>query len=103
MAFFSKKYNERANRIERYILKNKFFFITAFVLTIILACSALKNNNEQIPVDSETAVQEQEEETTSKELPKWRFYYTDAWILGIGGTICTINIIRERRKAKENL
>lgn len=111
MAFFSKKYNERAIRMERYIMKNKLFFITAFIMIIIIASTELNKSNTAVKetISSETIVQEisgeevPSDSKSSEENLHWRFYYSDLWVFVIGGTICTVNIIRERRKAKEKL
>lgn len=100
MKLFSKKYNERAQRIERYILKNKLFLIIAAVLVVFLIGSSTKNNTNKIPEETVTAAEDIAEEN---EPVHWRFYSIDLWILLVGGGFCSVMIIKERRKAKEKL
>ncbi len=114
MKVFSKKkkYNERALSIERYILKNKFFLIVVLFLIVFIIFSEINTNIEsskQTTTTTEITETEEKNEDVdtginiSEELPHWKFYSIDLWVLIIGGTVCTVNIIRERKKAKEKL
>lgn len=102
MKFFSKKYNERAQRIERYILKNKLFLIIATVLVVFLIGNSLKPDTQKLPEETVTETEEVNTESADEPL-HWRFYSIDLWILFIGGGFCSLMIVKERRKAKEKL
>ena len=102
MKLFSKKYNERAQRIERYILKNKLFLIIATVLVIFLIGNSLKPDTQKLPEKTVTETEEVNAESEDEPL-HWRFYSIDLWILLVGGGFCSMMIVKERRKAKEKL
>lgn len=105
-----KKYNERALSIERYILKNKLFFIIVLSLIVFIIYSEIKINIEsskQTTIEITETEEKNEDVDTginiSEKLPHWKFYSIDLWVLIIGVTVCTVNIIREHKKAKEKL
>ncbi len=97
------KHKERVQKVKNFTEKNKVFVIMA-VVTVIFLCSNFffsKENNDITPETVQSEAMENTEETASK--PQWQFYWTDLWVLlGVGG-VCTIMIIRERKKAKEEL
>lgn len=107
---------ERAINIERYILKNKFFFITCIVIVVFLIVTAFRqdivSDTQEVTITEISDTVEENEKTENKSFvdewydesrkpSKWKFYPIDVWILGIGGGFCTVMIIRERKKAKE--
>lgn len=94
------KHSERVQRVKNFTEKNKVFVIMA-VFVVIFLCSNFffrkENTAEKTPETSQTEVDE------NAEKPQWQFYSSDLWILLCGGGFCTIMIIRERKKAKEEL
>ncbi len=97
------KHKERVQKVKNFTEKNKVFVIMA-VVAVIFLCSNFffsKENNDITPETIQSEAMENTEETAAK--PQWQFYCTDLWVLlGVGG-LCTIMIIRERKKAKEEL
>lgn len=97
------KHKERVQKVKNFTEKNKVFVVMT-VIAVIFLCSNFFFSKENDMKTSETVqseVTENIEETTDK--PQWQFYWTDLWVLiGVGG-FCTVMIIRERKKAKEEL
>ncbi|HCR73091.1 MAG TPA: hypothetical protein DIW26_01400 [Ruminococcus sp.] len=92
------KHKERVQKIKGFTEKNK-FFIVMMVIAIIFLCSDFffsKENNDETAEISQT-------ETDETENCTWRFYPVDAFILFIGGGFCTVMILKEKRKLKEEL
>ena len=60
---------------------------------------------ETVTPETSTSQSEQiiEEVTEPEEPLQWRFYWIDLWILVVGGGFCSVMIIREKRKAREQL
>ncbi len=101
MKFFE-NHKQRVQKVRNFTEKNKIFMITA-VIALIFLCSnfffSKENNTEKVP---ETSQNETTENLEESEL-QWKFYWSDLWILsGVGG-FCTVMIIRERKKLKEEL
>lgn len=98
------KHSERVERVKNFTEKNKVFVIMA-VVAVIFLCSnfffSKEDTAEKMPKTSQSEVDENAEKTAEK--PQWQFYSADLWILLCGGGFCTIMIIRERKKAKEEL
>lgn len=98
------KHKERVQRVKNFTEKNKVFVIMA-VVAVIFLCSnfffSKEDTVEKMPETSQSEIDENAEKIAEK--PQWQFYWTDLWILlGVGG-FCTIMIIRERKKSKEEL
>ena len=93
-------HKKRAERMRQFMSANKLFALIAMVMIILIVSGVIHSNqpDEQQPSETETQT-----EKTETELPAWRFYPVDLGILLIGGGICTVMIIRERRKAKEEM
>lgn len=97
------KHNERVQKIKNFTEKNKIFVIMAVIAVIFLFSGFFfsKENNVKTLEIIQTETSENTEETA--ENPQWQFYWSDLWILlGVGG-FCTVMIIRERKKLKEEL
>lgn len=97
------KHKERVQKVKNFTEKNKVFMIMAVMVVIFLFSGFFfsKENDVKTPETVQSEVAENAEETAEK--PQWQFYWTDLWILlGVGG-FCTIMIIRERKKFKEEL
>lgn len=116
-------HKQRVEKARAYTNKNKLFiFIVIIILCFIIGSfihtrvanykeyKELQNspdssittsaNTEKIESESTVATNSNEE---FNEKPHWQFYWTDAWILLVGGGFCVIMIIRERAKAREKL
>ncbi|MCM1508090.1 MAG: hypothetical protein NC177_13305 [Ruminococcus flavefaciens] len=94
------KHNERVQKIKSFTEKNKIFVIMATIAVIFLFSGFFFSKENDVKT-SETIQTENAEETV--ENPQWQFYWSDLWVLlGVGG-FCTVMIIRERKKLKEEL
>ena len=97
------KHKERVQKIRNFTGKNKIFVITT-VVAIVFLFSGFFFSKENSTDTSETVQVETSENTEkSDEKTEWQFYWSDLWILLSVGGFCTIMIIRERRKSKEEL
>ncbi len=107
-------HKERVAMVKEYAENNKLYTLIAVILCIYIGASLIsgkihKRNNAEQPSSSQSEqVSEDEEADTNvnsenkkKELPKWRFYSIDLWILLGGGGFCMIKIMQEKRRAKE--
>ena len=126
-----RKYNERSQKIERFMMKNKLFCLAIAVTIIIALAGKISDISENVKMmkQSEVSVSEEQdgekvatgvnleneadekvatsgnlEETDNKDNGiHWRFYWIDLVVLVVGGGFCGIQIIRERAKTKEKL
>lgn len=91
-------HRQRVDAIRSFLSDNKLFLAMAAMVVLLLLSGNFffKGKEESSATDEATQVQEDEELS-------WRFYPIDAVILLIGGGFCTIMIIRERHRAKEEL
>ena len=119
MKLFPKyNYNERSQKIERFMLKNKIFCLAVVVAVGIMIAGKISQIKENVALmnQSDVSVSEEQsedekvdtsvnlEETDNKDDGKlWRFYWIDLVVLVVGGGFCTIKIIQEKRKTKEKL
>ena len=117
MKLFPKyNYNERSQKIERFILKNKIFCLAVVVAVGIMIVGGIKEkaalmNQSDVSVSEEQKSEDEKvdtsvnlEETDNKDDGKhWRFYWIDLVVLVVGGGFCTFKIIEEKRKTKEKL
>lgn len=97
------KHKERVQKIRNFTEKNKVFVIMAVIATIFLFSGFFfsKENDVKTAETVQSEVAENTEEADEK--PQWQFYWSDLYVLlGVGG-FCTIMIIRERKKSKEEL
>ena len=97
------KHNERVQKIKNFTEKNKIFVIMAVIAVSFLFSGFFfsKENNVKTLEIIQTETSENTEETA--ENPQWQFYWSDLWILLSVGGFCTVMIIRERKKLKEEL
>ena len=94
-----KNYKERLAAVRAFTANNKLFSLIAIALVLFLLGNAVAHrigDDKSKPIVSETEVSETEPE-------HWRFYPIDLAVLVVGGGFCTIQIIRERKKAREKL
>lgn len=100
-------HKERVEKVQEFFKQNKLFAILAAVLIVFMLFPSLFSqekdsgapaSNTQSDI-SEEAEQQQPLDNTSK----WQFYWIDFYILIGAGGFCSIMIIRQRRKAREEL
>ena len=101
------KYAERVEKAKNFVNNNKLFTIIAVfaVCYLFVNCLFSKVNSDSF-ADTEMV---QSESSETQEIPDeettmhWQFYWSDLVILAIAGGFCTIMIIRERKKERDNL
>lgn len=93
-------HKERVEQVKGFVGKNKVFTVMAVIVVVWLLGNFLFSK-----ADTNRNFSEEPQQTQSEtvEKPEWQFYPIDFWILLIGGGFCTVMIVRERRKAKEEL
>lgn len=91
---FRKSQKERAGAVRDFLSSNKLFLAIALLAALWTGGGLLNGKQPESP--PETA-------QTGEAVPEWRFYPSDLVILAVGGGFCSVMIIRERRKAKEEL
>ena len=95
-----KSYQERLASVKHFTAKNRLFSLIAAILILFLLGNAVIHrigNYHNKPIVSETEI------TETEEPEHWKFYPVDLAIMAIGGVFCSIMIIRERKKAREQL
>lgn len=95
-------HKERVAGIKDFAEKNKLFMIFACIAVIWLLGNSLFSKEPLEPND-QTAEAVQTETAEADNLPEWQFYPIDAGILLVGGGFCVVMIIREKKRAKEEL
>lgn len=109
------KFKARKEVVKQRMADNKVFVVAVAIILLFLVVQAIKNKdapdaaefrypegyNEQ--QESSTDEATAEEKQKQPEEPHWRFYWSDLVILGVGSAVCGTMIIKERRKARENL
>lgn len=102
------KFKARKEVVKQRMADNKVFVVAVTIILLFLVVQAIKNKdapdtgyNEQ--QESSTDEATAEEKQKQPEEPHWRFYWSDLVILGVGSAFCGTMIIKERRKARENL
>ena len=89
-------YKKRAEKVCGYFAKNKAVAVIA-VLAAIAVLVNLVMNHEVQETNADTA------ETVQTADEHWRFYPVDLIVLGAGGGLCTVMMLQEKRRAKEEL
>lgn len=96
-------HKERVASVKGFVGRNKLFTVIATITILWLLLNFLftkVNQDSKVDTNSNTS---QSEMAETEETPKWQFYPIDFWILLIGGGFCTVMILREKKKAKEEL
>lgn len=96
-------HKERVSKVRSFVSRNKVFTVIAMIVVVWLLGNFLfskVNHDSDVDTNSNTTQSEMEE---TEETPKWQFYPIDFWILLIGGGFCAVMILREKKKAKEEL
>jgi len=106
-------HKDRVAKVKGFAEKNKMFTFFAVLLCIYIAVSLATGKFRENPTAEEQTSTSQSEQiegeekvdtninSEKEELPKWRFYSIDLWILLGGGGFCLIKILQEKRRAKE--
>lgn len=95
-------HKERVAKVKGFVDKNKLFTVIAVIAVVWLLGNFLFSKASTNSNFSETEAPSQSD-VAEEDMPEWQFYPLDFWILLIGGGFCTVMIIRERKKAKEEL
>ena len=93
---------KRVEKVRHFVEKNKVFTLIALLVMIWLLFGFI-SNHERPASEPENSDQSTVQEAEPEEELHWQFYWSDLWILVIGGGFCTVMIIRERKKARETL
>jgi len=104
-------HKERVEKVKDFAGNNKVFTVIAVIITVFLLANFIfskVNQSEKTSLprseNSQNAVNEDaENQPQTSKIPKWEFHWLDLWIFaGVGG-FCVIMIVRERKKAREEL
>lgn len=87
-------HKKRAEKVRGYFAGNKAIALITVLFAIAVLVNLVSTYQTQEQTDSEP-------ETVQEE--SWRFYPVDLAVLGAGGGICTVMMLREKRRAKEDL
>lgn len=94
-------HKERVARVRGFVNRNKVFTVMAVIAAVWLLGNFIV---QKAPTNSNFSETEpSQSEAAEVELPEWQFYPIDFWILLIGGGFCSVMILREKKKAKEEL
>lgn len=97
------KHKEHVQKIRNFTEKNKIFVIMAVIATIFLFSGFFFSKENDVKTLETTQVETAENPQKADEKPQWQFYWSDLYVLlGVGG-FCTVMIVRERKKSKEEL
>ena len=97
------KHKERVQKIKNFTEKNKIFVIMAVIAVIFLFSGFFFSKENDVKTSETIQVETSENIEKTAEKPQWQFYWSDLWILLSVGGFCTVMIIRERKKLKEEL
>ena len=95
-------YAGRVKQSKKFIHKNKLFMFIVLALFILGYLGGNDFAQDKLPEEPET-MQSQTEDQPEETTLHWRFYWSDVGILVVAGGFCTIMIIRERKKERDNL
>lgn len=90
-------HRKRAEKVRGYFTQKRAITLFAILAAIALLVSLVMNHQVKEP-DADT-----KETATSDTDETWRFYPVDLVVLGTGGGLCAVMILREKRRAKEEL
>ena len=93
------KRKERIEKVKKFTAKNRLFILLAIVCCFYLLGTTIFGKETEPPKQDQT----QAEIVQQQEPEHWRFYWIDVWVLAVGGGFCTVMIIREKKKAKEEI
>ena len=88
-------HRKRAEKVRGYFSRKGAVALFAILASIALLFSLVMNHQVK-----ET---EPQETVQSETVEGWRFYPVDLVVLGVGGGLCAVMMLREKRRAKEEL
>ena len=88
-------HRKRAEKVRGYFTQKRAITLFAILAAIALLVSLVMNYQVK-----ET---EPQETVQSETVEGWRFYPVDLVVLGVGGGLCAVMMLREKRRAKEEL
>ena len=88
-------HKKRAEKVRRYFSRKGAVALFAILTSAALLISLVMNHQVK-----ET---EPQETVQSETVEGWRFYPVDLVVLGVGGGLCAVMMLREKRRAKEEL
>ncbi len=88
-------HRKRAEKVRGYFSQKRAITLFAILASIALLVSLVMNYQVK-----ETEPQETVQTETAE---SWRFYPVDLVVLGAGGGLCAVMMLREKRRAKEEL
>jgi Na+/H+ antiporter NhaC len=98
-------HKKRVEKVKAFTGKNKIFVAMMIFAAVFLFINfVIQPNNQQSEnqqCESEVIVCENAVSATEPET--WRFYFIDVIVLVVGGGFCTVMILRERRRTREEL
>lgn len=90
-------HKKRAEKVRGYFSRKSAVALFAVLASVALLISLVMNHQVK-ENDANT------QETVQTEIAEgWRFYPVDLVVLGTGGGLCAVMILREKRRAKEEL
>ena len=88
------RHRKRAEKVREYFAGNKAIALITVLFAIAVLVNLVSTYQTQEQTDSESEVVQEE---------SWRFYPVDMAVLGAGGGLCMVMMLREKRRAKEDL
>ena len=101
-----KNHKIRVEKVKDFAGKNKVFVITMIVAAIFLFFNFVIQPHNMRQDENQAVISENvdnETEQSSNQVESWRFYFIDVIVLVAGGGFCTVMILRQRRKTREEL
>lgn len=90
-------HRKRAEKVRGYFTQKRAITLFALLAAIALLVSLVMNH--QVKESNEDI-----QETTASDTDEtWRFYPVDLVVLGAGGGLCAVMMLREKRRCKEEL
>ena len=90
-------HRKRAEKVRGYFSQKRAITLFAIFASIALLVSLVMNYQVK---ETDSDVQETAASDTDE---SWRFYPVDLVVLGAGGGLCAVMMLREKRRAKEEL
>jgi len=90
-------HRKRAEKVRGYFSQKRAITLFAILASIALLFSLVMNHQVK---ETDADVQETAASDTDE---SWRFYPVDLVVLGAGGGLCAIMMLREKRRSKEEL
>lgn len=97
------KIKERREKAKAFVNNNKLFVVIGICLSIYLISFFIKKDDTEIIKSADTVVTEEVTEQDETDKIKWRFYWSDFFVLVGGVGFCGYKIIQRNRKAKEDI